>query len=166
MRGVDSYYWDSCLFLAWLKDEERPEGEMSGVREFLDRAKRSEIRILTSVLTLTEVLEAAVPTDAGSEFQRLFRRRGFGLLQVTRPIAERAAEIRKFYRDSGSKLPTPDAIHLASAIHYEAAAFHTFDKGKSGKGVGLLQLDGDVAGHPLRIHKPLAEQQSLDLRSE
>ena len=27
-----TYYWDSCLFLAWLKDEERIVGEMDGVR--------------------------------------------------------------------------------------------------------------------------------------
>ena len=27
------YYWDTCLFLAWLKDEERKVGEMDGVRE-------------------------------------------------------------------------------------------------------------------------------------
>ena len=33
MRGSDPlYYWDTCLFLAWIKDEERPTGEMDGVR--------------------------------------------------------------------------------------------------------------------------------------
>jgi hypothetical protein len=36
MAGGDPvYYWDTCLFLAWLKDEERPSGEMDGVREIM-----------------------------------------------------------------------------------------------------------------------------------
>ena len=53
----------------------------------------------------------------------------------------------------------PDAIHLASAILYEATEFHTFDGVRSGvnKG-GLLTLDGNVAGHRLRICAPKAEQ--------
>lgn len=29
------YYWDTCLFLAWIKDEERPTGEMDGVAKLL-----------------------------------------------------------------------------------------------------------------------------------
>lgn len=32
------YYWDTCLFLAWIKDEVRPSDEMSGVREVIERA--------------------------------------------------------------------------------------------------------------------------------
>jgi hypothetical protein len=34
------YYWDTCLFLAWIKDEERKSGEMDGVREIIERSKR------------------------------------------------------------------------------------------------------------------------------
>jgi hypothetical protein len=33
------YYWDTCLFLAWIKDEERKSGEMDGVREIIERSK-------------------------------------------------------------------------------------------------------------------------------
>lgn len=30
MAGSEpTYYWDSCLFVAWLKDEERKSGEMT-----------------------------------------------------------------------------------------------------------------------------------------
>ena len=57
----------------------------------------------------------------------------------------------------------PDAIHLASAIQYEATEFHTFDGVRSGvnKG-GLLTLDGNVGAHRLRICAPKAEQLNLD----
>lgn len=166
MTGIDTFYWDTCLFLAWLKDEQRPDGEMDGVRDFLERGKRGEILILTSVLTLTEVLEASIPSATSDALQDLFRRRSFRLLNINRPIAALAAELRRSFRDKGAKLATPDAIHLASAIQYDVTAFHTFDNGGSSKSVGLLELDGDVAGHKLRICKPLGQQQSLDLRSE
>ena len=48
------YYWDSCLFIAWLKDEQRKTGDMDGVREVIEQAKRRKVRLMTSVLTLTE----------------------------------------------------------------------------------------------------------------
>lgn len=40
MAGAELiYYWDTCLFLAWIKDEERKSGEMDGVREIIERSK-------------------------------------------------------------------------------------------------------------------------------
>lgn len=79
-----------------------------------------------------------------------------------------AGEIRDYQRKSSKKdaiknIRVPDAIHLASAIHYEAAEFHTFDGARRDGGVGkLLTLDGNVAGHRLRICTPKAEQLRLD----
>lgn len=53
----------------------------------------------------------------------------------------------------------PDAIHLASAILYDATEFHTFDGARAGANkAGLLTLDGNVAGHRLKICAPKAEQ--------
>ncbi len=50
MAGTDPiYYWDSCLFLAWIKDEERKSGDMDGVREVIQRVKQRDARIITSV---------------------------------------------------------------------------------------------------------------------
>jgi hypothetical protein len=40
------YYWDTCLFLAWLKDVERNLGEMDGVRETIDRCRRREVKTM------------------------------------------------------------------------------------------------------------------------
>jgi len=39
------FYWDTCLFIAWLKDEARKSGEMDGVREVIARHKRREVRL-------------------------------------------------------------------------------------------------------------------------
>ena len=56
------YYWDSCLFVAWIKDEQRKGDDMAGVREVVNRAKRRDVMIMTSVLTTTEVLQSRLRT--------------------------------------------------------------------------------------------------------
>ena len=49
MPGISStpvYYWDTCLFLAWFKDEERAGGEMDGVRDIILRVEKGATREL------------------------------------------------------------------------------------------------------------------------
>jgi len=48
------YYWDTCIFLSWLKDEERKTGEMDGVRDIIHRLKRRDVKAMTSVLTIVD----------------------------------------------------------------------------------------------------------------
>ena len=62
MPGADPlYYWDTCMFLSWLKDEQRTSGEMDGVREIIERHKKRDCRIMTSVITTVEVLQGSIP---------------------------------------------------------------------------------------------------------
>jgi hypothetical protein len=72
--GSPLYYWDTCLFLAWLQDESRKSGEMDGVREFIERSKRREVRLMTSTITLVEVLSAKIPTGFDTLFANLLKR--------------------------------------------------------------------------------------------
>lgn len=59
--GPPVYYWDTCIFLAWLKNEQRPAGEMDGVSAAIERFNRGRIRLMTSVLTYTEATIAKLP---------------------------------------------------------------------------------------------------------
>ncbi len=129
---VDLYYWDSCIFMAWLKDEARKPGEMEGVRGVVARWNKGEVRIITSTIMLTEVTPAQIPEPALSVFDKALRRRTLKVVGVA----------------------TPDALHLATAIIHEADEFHTFDGGDDNKTLGLLGLSGNVAGHKLKIDKP------------
>jgi hypothetical protein len=80
-------------------------------------------------------------------------------------VAELAHDLRNHYAELGGRmLSTPDAIHLATAIHYRADEFHTFDSGSSTKSLGLIPLSGNVGGHKLIICKPTAKSPQLDLR--
>jgi predicted nucleic acid-binding protein len=149
------YYWDTCLFLAWLKDETRKSGEMAGVREIIERSKRRDCRIMTSVLTSVEVLQGKIPAGFDTLFNGLLKRTS--RVGVDVKVAGLAHDIRNHLITSGgSRLKTPDALHLASAILHRADEFHTFDD-------LLISLSGNVAGHKLIICKPEAKNPELDL---
>jgi predicted nucleic acid-binding protein len=169
MNGADPiFYWDSCLFLAWIKDEERKSGEMDGVREVIARHRKREVKIITSTLTSVEVLQSKLPVGLerliGDLMKRIVR------IGVDSKVASMAHDIRDYYDrnaslNAGKTVSTPDAIHLATAILYRVSEFHTFDDGKSSsKSLGLLNLSGNVGGHRLTIFKPHARNPQLDLR--
>jgi predicted nucleic acid-binding protein len=168
MAGAEPvFYWDTCLFLAWIKDEERPTGEMDGVREVIERSKRREMKIITSVLTLVEVLQSKLPAGVEGLFLGLMKR--ITKIGMDTKVAMMAHDIRDHYMQrasefNGKTLSTADAIHLATAILYRATEFHTFDKDGDARHLGLIPLSGDVAGHRLTICKPQARNPELDLR--
>jgi len=163
------YYWDTCLFLSWIKDEQRPSDEMSGVREFIEKAKRREITIMTSVITHSELLQSHLP--AGMErlftgFLRRIQNKGVDI-----KIARLAHDLRDYYvqrkdENNDKTLSTPDALHLATAILYRANEFHTFDRRNGRQTLGLLPLSGNVGGHKLTICKPEARSPELDLKPQ
>lgn len=96
MAGGDPlYYWDTCLFLAWIKDEERPTGEMDGVREVIERSRRREVRIMTSVLTSVEVLSCKMPVGLGTLFSGLMKR--VNRQGADTKVASLAHDLRDYY---------------------------------------------------------------------
>ncbi|EQD51504.1 hypothetical protein B1B_10993 [mine drainage metagenome] len=150
------YYWDTCLFLAWLKDEARTSGEMDGVREVVERSKRRDCRLMTSVLTTVEILQAKIPAGVDTLLSGLMKR--MLRVGVDTKVAQLAHDIRNhFAKEDDRSLKTPDAIHLASAILHRADEFHTFDE-------QLIAMSDNVAGHRLVICKPIARNPQLDLR--
>lgn len=169
MAGAEPiFYWDTCLFLAWIKDEQRKSGEMDGVREVIERHKRREVKIITSVLTTVEALQSKLPAGLDTLFHGLMKR--VSRVGIEIKVAGLAHDIRDYYmvrkaEFEGKTLSTPDSIHLATAIMHRVAEFHTFDHDGDAKNLGLIPLSGNVAGHRLTICKPQAKNPSLDLRS-
>jgi predicted nucleic acid-binding protein len=161
------YYWDTCLFLAWINDEQRKSGEMDGVREVIERHKRREVRLMTSVLTFVEALESKLPVGMKNLFEGLLKR--VERIGIDSKCASLAHDLRNYYtiqahENAGKMLSTPDAIHLATAILYRADEFHTFDNDGDARTLGLLPLSGNIGGHRLKICKPEARNPQLDLR--
>ena len=82
------------------------------------------------------------------------------MVATDRRIATLASELRNYYQlqkvvDGLPALSSPDATHLATAIHFEVSEFQTFDaRDEPKKRRGLLPLNGNVAGHNLLIRMP------------
>jgi predicted nucleic acid-binding protein len=140
---------------------------MDGVREVIERVKRRDAKIITSVLTVTEVLDSKLPAGMKTLIDGLMKR--VNRVGMDIKIARMAHDLRDYYIQrsaefGGKTVAVPDAIHLATAILCRVTEFHTFDGGGMGKSLGLLPLSGDVGGHRLTICKPKARNPQLDLR--
>jgi len=164
--GKPIIYWDTCVLLAWIKDEARPNNEMDGVNDYAEKIHRNHITLITSVLTDAEILESTLDDSAKQRLEDFFKRPNCQKCEVDSKIIPLSSKIRDYYQQQklNDGLPTltlPDAIHLATAIHYEANAFHTFDeRNESRKRRALIPLNGNVAGYQLLICKPPAPAQA------
>ncbi len=96
------------------------------VRPFFEAVDRGDFRIVTSVLTLTEVLihpmRKGDPELADQYRQILLEAEHISTVPVSEAIAEEAAQLRARHG-----LRTPDAIQLATALRSHAAYFLTND---------------------------------------
>ncbi len=142
---------------------------MDGLAEVIDLVDRGKVILMTSVLWRAEVFDASLTAAQRRRVEEAFESRSIVELAIDSRIMSLTSEIRSYHKASKAKdhlknIRVPDAIHLASAIHYDAEEFHTFDGAKVGgaKG-GLLSLNGNVAGHRLKICTPKAKQLTLDL---
>lgn len=154
-------YWDTSVLLAWIKDEVRPGREMEGVADVANSIFKGHYTLMTSVMTLTEVLDSSLTTEAKDKFQAIFKRRNCQLVATDHRISALSSSLRDYYQiqkliDGLPSLGSPDAIHLATAIHNSVVAFHTFDeRDQPKKRRGLIPLSGNVAGkYNLLICKP------------
>lgn len=140
-------YWDSCAFLGWLKGEEDKRAECQSV---LEEAVSGKIEIVTSTLTLAEVLWVKKPPPAQKiakedrgKVRAVFESEWLVLYELDRRIAERAQDV-VWDHDVQPK----DAVHVATALSAEVDQLETFDG-------GLLDRSGQIEG--LKISRPMVD---------
>jgi predicted nucleic acid-binding protein len=114
---------------------------LSLVRPFFEAMQRGEMQVVTSTLTLTEVLvhpyRRGDPALARRYSRILLNAPNLKTIAVSPAIADEAARIRAVY---GFK--TPDSIQLATAQHAAATAFLTNDTNlMATPGMQLIVLD-------------------------
>ncbi len=145
---IELVYWDSDAFLGWLQSEPEKVDLCEGT---LKRAKLGEVLILTSALTLAEVLwmkgAPPIPQDKAEIVRKFFRRSYIRVRNVTRAVSESAQDLVWVH-----EIRPKDAIHVATALDAGATALETFDK-------NLLGKSGKVGTPPLLIRKPIAPAQ-------
>ena len=142
---MDYRYWDSNAFLGWLAKE--PD-KASQCRPVLDAAESGNLVIITSALTIAEVLwlkgGQKLPPAHAKQIEDFFRNKWIVIREVDRFIAEDA---RRLVWDKNVK--PKDAIHLATALRQDVVIdqFDTFD-------AGLIKLSGSLGDPPLVIGYP------------
>lgn len=160
--GKQKIYWDSNIFLAWLKNEQQEPSVTDGIEEAIRKVRNNEIVLFTSVMTRTEVLESTLPPEAQDKFSKLFDRRNVTMVNIDKRVSDKAHSIRDYYRQKNIKLSSADCMHLATAILYSADEFQTLDgSGKRKRPNDLIPLNGNVAGHNLKICVPHAVQTTM-----
>ncbi len=143
-----NYFWDSCVFSAFLQDEHEAY-DLGSIQSFLEDAQAGRAKIYCSTLSSGEVLPSHIK-DGGSFEEFMEDYEGAVIPISPEPnVMTMSGRFRDLPYAKGvstnRRLSTPDAIILATAIHvsevYEVpiAAFHTFDGG------GKKDLDGNRA---------------------
>lgn len=121
--------WDACVFTAWLANEPREKAEMDGIERMAREIEQGRRHVVTSAITLMEVMRARLRPEAQERFDQLFRHPSWHLYDVTRRVILKATDIREHIaalpRDEGDSttVSSPDAIHLAAAVLYPCDNF-------------------------------------------
>lgn len=127
---VPTFYLDSCVLLAWIKEE---EGRVRDVQALLHDAARGDVGLVASVLSITEVAKGA--TDAGeygmesrSRIDKLWLPGSpISVIEFHRLTAEAARDLLRVSHDTSTALKPLDAIHLATAVRHGVEALYTYD---------------------------------------
>lgn len=149
MATPEKVYWDSCVWIALINKESR---SFENIRPIFERAKKSEVEIYTSIVSLMEVSkkrncdfsDGSTIIDDIEDFKKIFFYDFINRLQLDINVALLANNFVKC-----NKINPLDAIHLASSCCYACDIVYTYDK-------GLLKYNGKTSpsGHPLRIAEP------------
>ena len=133
---------DTAPFIYFIEADARYSPIVRPLFELADRGKR---RLVTSALTLLELL--VVPYRAGNQtlaeqYEALLTRsRGLDLVEVTRDQLRGAAQCR-----AATGVRTPDALQLVAALTTGCGTFVTNDRRlPSVPGLRILQLASYVA---------------------
>lgn len=142
---MDYRYWDSVAFLGWLADE---ADKVEYCRPVIDAAQSGTIVIVTSALTIAEVLwlkgHKKIDASHAKKIEAFFRHQWIVVREVDRFIAEDARELVW-----NKNVKPKDAIHLATALRRDVTydQFDTFDG-------DLIKLSGALGEPPLTIGRP------------
>ncbi|MHA1343770.1 MAG: type II toxin-antitoxin system VapC family toxin [Promethearchaeota archaeon] len=118
-------YWDSDCFLGWFNKE---KDKIDLCRGTLTKAQNGELNIVTSALTLTEVIKIKgkqrLPKEKEQTIIEFFENDFILIRNVDRFIAEFARNLIWTY----SMLNPKDSIHIATAVLHNIHILNTFDK--------------------------------------
>lgn len=147
------HYWDSCVFLALLKNECDKIDECLSV---ISAAMSGQLLIVTSTLTFVEVIklkkgEPKLDREVEEKIRGFFKHEWIITRELDRSVAETARELIW-----DSNLHPKDSVHVATALKSKVDLMDTFDN-------QLIKLSGTIGDPPLIIQRPQILNQQLNL---
>jgi predicted nucleic acid-binding protein len=143
MANIHYYYWDANPFCAVFNKE---EGRVESCRQVLKAAEAKELKIVTSAMTIAEVVRVKgmerIPR-VETILKEFFEHEFLIVVSVDRSVATKARQLMYEF----PALKPMDAIHLATAIKGKVFEMQTYDG-------GLLNLSGKIGVPPLSIRQP------------
>lgn len=136
--AVELRYWDANAFLAYFQEE---EGRVDSCEAILELAESGKVLIVTSALTLSEVLalrgkkKLRPSASMKKKVTDFFKNEYIAVQNVTREVAELS---RDLVWDHGIK--PKDAIHVACAIAADVTVFETYDRPLIRKGNKVTKI--------------------------
>ncbi len=128
-------YWDSMLFIYWLDDNPLFAKRIASIHA---RMGERNDELITSAITVGEVLAGAYrkgPVSRAEEVRQALLSLVSEVVPFTVETADHYARIR-----GGTKIGSPDAIHLACAASANTDLFLTNDKSLVGKFIPGIQF--------------------------
>lgn len=153
MSDVKRFYWDSCAWFGLINQE---VGKLSVLKHLWQSAQNGQIEIWTSTYTYLELIYGhpphGEPYNPAADDPLIFAALEQPFVKRVQLDVEVAKLARRLRREQKNTLKKrPDAIHLATALHYNVHQLHTWD------GSDLLPLHNKLAcrdGTILPIVKP------------
>ncbi len=134
-------YWDANAWIGLINSE---ADKVFPLRAIWEDAQKGDYQILTSSYSYLEVIhgrtdygEPYPPEEFDGKFEQLASQPFVKRVQLDVPIGRLARNLRRSHHADGLH-SRPDAIHLASASHWNVDELHTWD------GTHLLPLNGKV----------------------
>ncbi len=132
-KSIPVYYWDSSVFLAYIKKE---VGRYETVLNMLEECDNDNIEIWTSTLSIAEVTRdntqpgKIVTMKTQNKIDALWEPPSkIKLIDVSQMVVKEARNvIRTIHGTEMTGIRSVDAIHLASAIQKEIKEFHVYDE--------------------------------------
>lgn len=147
MTDTPNFFWDSCVFTAFLLNETHAY-DVDSIEQYLGEARDGKCIIYSSTLSSAEVLPSQLKAGSVGSFEEFLEDFKGAIVPIdpNPNVMTLSGLLRDLPYKKGTstkrKLGTPDAVMLATAIHLRDAhgipltCFHTFDKG------GKKDLDG------------------------
>ena len=143
--------WDSSVIIGYLAGYQDLQQTCS---QIIQQAERGETEILVSQMAVVETayLKGKSDEDSESLIREFFGREYVIPVNVDSPVSAIAQGLVRKYRSNPGIRP-PDAVHLATAIHWRIPVMETTDN-------RLTRFDRLEGSPPVSVREPLYDGQS------